>query len=95
VANLVPVDSLDVAVKSVNAYTQTIGIYPEALKERLIDRLAHQGGQRIVSLGGAATMQHSMEVQDAIEPVRRLCKWVVEEYAPDEILDALVSRGAP
>src|SRR3546814_9067774 len=74
---------------SVNAYTQTIGIYPERLKEELRDRLAFQGAQRIVSLGGAATMQHNMEKQDAIEPVRRMCKWVTEEQADGAMLEAL------
>ncbi len=89
VGNLVPIDSFETAVRSVNAYTQTIGIYPEALKAALRDRLAFQGAQRIVSLGGAATMQHNMERQDAIEPVRRMCKWVTEEEADGDMLDAL------
>jgi hypothetical protein len=53
------------------------------------DRLAFQGAQRIVSLGGAATMQHNMEVQDAIEPVRRMVKWVVTESAPEAVLDSI------
>ena len=33
VVNLVPIDDLRTAIKSVNAYTQTVGIYPEALKQ--------------------------------------------------------------
>src|SRR3546814_51706 len=89
VGNIVPIDSFETAVRSVNAYTQTIGIYPERLKEELRDRLAFQGAQRIVSLGGAATMQHNMEKQDAIEPVRRMCKWVTEEQADGAMLEAL------
>lgn len=89
VANLVPVDDIETAVKSVNAYTQTIGIYPESLKLQLRDRLAYQGGQRLVSLGGAATGQHSFERQDAIESVRRMVKWVVEESVDGERLAAM------
>src|SRR3546814_11058910 len=54
VGNIVPIDSFETAVRSVNAYTQTIGIYPERLKEELRDRLAFQGAQRLVSLGGSA-----------------------------------------
>ena len=81
VGNIVPIESTETAVRSVNAYTQTIGIYPESLKEKLRNRLAFQGAQRLVSLGGAATMQHNMERQDAIEPVRRMVKWVTEEQA--------------
>lgn len=89
VGNIVPIDSFETAVRSVNAYTQTIGIYPETLKAELRDRLAFQGAQRIVSLGGAATMQHNMERQDAIEPVRRMIKWVTEEQADGAALEAL------
>jgi hypothetical protein len=89
VGNIVPIDSFETAVRSVNAYTQTIGIYPETLKAELRDRLAFQGAQRIVSLGGAATMQHNMEKQDAIEPVRRMVKWVTEEQADGALLEAL------
>jgi len=89
VGNLVPIDDIETAVKSVNAYTQTIGVYPEALKLELRDRLAYQGGQRLVSLGGAATGQHSFERQDAIESVRRMVKWVVEESADGARLEAI------
>lgn len=89
VGNIVPVDSFETAVRSVNAYTQTIGIYPESLKKLLRDRLAFQGGQRLVSLGGASTMQHNMEKQDAIEPVRRMLKWVSEETADGALFEAL------
>ena len=89
VGNIVPIDSRETAVSAVNAYTQTIGIFPESLKDELRDRLAFQGAQRIVSLGGAATMQHNMERQDAIEPVRRMVKWVTEEQASGEMLAAL------
>jgi hypothetical protein len=89
VGNLVPIDNIETAVKSVNGYTQTIGVYPESLKLRLRDRLAYQGGQRLVSLGGAATGQHSFERQDAIESVRRMVKWVVEESADGDHLDAM------
>jgi hypothetical protein len=71
------------------AYTQTIGIYPERLKTQLRDRLAFQGAQRLVSLGGAATMQHNMKRQDAIEPVRRMAKWITEESADSAALEAL------
>ena len=38
IANIVPVDSVDKVTAAVNAYTQTIGIYPESLKRRLRTR---------------------------------------------------------
>jgi hypothetical protein len=87
--NLVPIDDVETAVKSVNAYTQTIGVYPDQLKLALRDRLGYHGGQRLVSLGGAATGQHSFERQDAIESVRRMVKWVMEEDRDGAELEAI------
>lgn len=85
VANIVPVDSIDKVTDAVNAYTQTIGIYPESLKTRLRDRLALFGAQRFVSLGYAASVTFEIP-QDAIEPVRRMCKWIVDEHCePDRV----------
>ena len=34
-----------------NAYTQTVGIYPENLKKQLRDELPIYGAQRLTSLG--------------------------------------------
>lgn len=88
VANLVPVDDLEVPIRAVNAYTQTIGIYPEALKHEIRDRLAGQGAQRLVSLG-AATLTVFGGPQDGIEPLRRMCKWVVDERREPAAIAAL------
>ena len=38
---------------AVNAYTQTVGIYPESLKRALRDQLPLFGAQRLTSLGYA------------------------------------------
>ncbi|GAB3630526.1 Long-chain acyl-protein thioester reductase [Pandoraea terrae] len=92
VANLVPIDDVEVAVRSVNAYTQTIGIFPETLKIRLRDRLAYQGAQRLVSLGAAAIFEDAATPQDGIEPVRRMCKWIVEQTSDASMLEALATR---
>ncbi len=78
VANVVPMDTVDTAIQSVNAYTQTIGIYPESLKTEIRDRLAYQGGQRLVSLG-AAINPPSDAPQDGLEPLRRMCKWILDD----------------
>lgn len=94
VGNLVPVDDLETAVRSISAYTQTIGIYPEALKQQLRDRLAFQGAQRLVSLGGAGIYKDIATPQDGIEPVRRMCKWIVEETTDGAELEALATQGA-
>ena len=80
------------AVRSVNAYTQTIGIFPETLKTQLRDRLSYQGAQRLVSLGAAALFEDAATPQDGIEPVRRMCKWIVEQTSDPVMLDNL-ARG--
>lgn len=85
VANIVPVDSIDKVTEAVNAYTQTIGIYPETLKRELRDVLPLFGAQRLTSLGYAASVNFGIP-QDAMEPVRRMCKWIVdEECDPDNV----------
>lgn len=79
VANIVPVDSIEDILPHINAYTQTVGVYPEALKRQLRDVLPFYGAQRLVSLGHASTMMSPGLPQDAIEPLRRSVKWIVEE----------------
>ena len=79
VANLVPIDDVSHAVRAMNSYTQTVGVYPESLRTTLRDIVPLHGAQRLVSLGYAA--HPSMAVpQDAIEPVRRMVKWIVDEH---------------
>ena len=79
-ANLVPVDSLEQMLDAVDAYTQTVGVYPEAIKDQLKDVLPLYGAQRIVSLGYAAAMKFAAP-QDAIEPMRRMGKWISNQIA--------------
>lgn len=88
VGNIVPVDDLETAIRSVNSYTQTIGIFPDSLKATLRDRLAYQGAQRLVSLGGAATLMQAPGPQDGIEPLRRMVKWIVDEDGDGDMLEA-------
>ena len=83
VANLVPIDDLADAARFVNSYTQTVGVYPEALKYRLRDVLPLHGVQRFVTLGYAMTANPALP-QDAIEPMRRMVKWIVDEDCPVE-----------
>ena len=87
VVNLVPFDDLDTPVRAVNAYTQTIGIYPPSLHDQLRDRLSLHGAQRLVTLGFAAvSMNHGL--QDSIEPLRRMCRWIVNEKVDAGVIDA-------
>jgi hypothetical protein len=83
VANVVPVDSVADILPHINAYTQTVGIYPEALKKELRDVLPFYGAQRLVSLGQATDMASPGLPQDGIEPLRRSVKWIVEESHAD------------
>jgi hypothetical protein len=78
VVNLVPVDDLQEVMDAVDSYTQTVGIFPEDLKVKLRDILPLFGAQRFVSLGYAG-MGSIATPQDAIEPLRRMCKWIVDE----------------
>ncbi|MEZ0366021.1 acyl-CoA reductase [Mycobacterium sp. pUA109] len=85
VANVVPVSSPEDVLPRINAYTQTVGVYPEELKLQLRDKLALYGGQRLISLGYAAHANYSLP-QDGIEPVRRMVRWIVDERCdPAEI----------
>ncbi|MFK8333061.1 acyl-CoA reductase [Pseudomonas sp. BJa5] len=79
-ANLVPVDELSEMLDAVDAYTQTVGVYPESIKDQLKDVLPLYGAQRIVSLGYAAAMKFAAP-QDAIEPMRRMGKWISNQIA--------------
>ena len=94
VANIVPVDNIDKVTEAVTAYTQTIGIYPESLKRELRDTLPLFGAQRLTTLGYACSVPIAAP-QDAIEPMRRMCKWIVEEACDPEVVTPLWRLGEP
>ena len=94
VANVVPIDDIKKVTDAVNSYTQTVGIYPESLKHELRDLLPLFGAQRLTSLGYACHVTTNMP-QDAIEPVRRMCKWIVdEECDPEKVFPMWKAPGA-
>ena len=76
------------ALRWVNAGTQTVGIYPDSLKQAMRDLLPLYGAQRLVSLGYAAHPSMALP-QDAIEPVRRMVKWIVDETCEPEVVAPL------
>ena len=85
VANIVPFDSIETPIDAVTAYTQTIGIYPDALIPQIRDRLAFHGAQRLISVG-YATRRVVAGPSDGIEPMRRMAKWIMHEtYAPEVV----------
>lgn len=82
-ANLVPVDSLNDLLGAINTSTQTVGVFPESLKDQVINILPLYGAQRIVSLG-YAVHAGGTGPQDGIEPVRRMGKWISNEISTPE-----------
>ena len=78
-ANLVPIDSEDDLIDTVNSYTQTVGVYPESLKAKLLDILPLYGAQRFVSLGYALQTTEGVAPHDSMELMRRMGKWIVNE----------------
>jgi hypothetical protein len=91
VVNLVPVENLLDVVKWCDDTTQTVGVYPESLRDRLLDSFALAGVQRMVPLVGGDPMRifHDMHTlppgmpHDGIEPLRRAVRWVIDHRAQD------------
>ena len=77
--NLIPVDTLDEVLDVIDAYTQTVGIFPESLREVVRHKGALHGGQRFVALGYAFNGPGLVGPQDGIEPMRRIVKWIISE----------------
>jgi hypothetical protein len=91
VVNLVPVpDLLDVA-KWCDDTTQTVGIYPESIRDRLLNTFALAGVQRMVPLLGSDPMKIFEDMHrlppgvphDGIEPMRRNVRWVIDHRATE------------
>ncbi len=81
-ANIVPIESMDELLLGIDAYTQTIGVWPESLKAELENIVPLYGAQRLVTLGNALYNGPLVGLaHDAIEPVRRMCKWVANEIS--------------
>ena len=93
VVNLVPVSDLLDVVKWCDDTTQTVGIYPESIRDRLLDTFALAGVQRMVPLGGGDPMKifHDMHMlppgvpHDGIEPMRRNVRWVIDHRPAEGI----------
>lgn len=91
VVNLVPVADLLEVVKWCDDTTQTVGIYPESIRDRLLDTFALAGIQRMVPLTGGDPMKifddmHTLPPgapHDGIEPMRRNVRWVID-HRPSE-----------
>ncbi|MEO6716254.1 MAG: acyl-CoA reductase [Novosphingobium sp.] len=99
VVNLVPIADLTEITKWCDDTTQTVGVYPESLRERLLDPFALAGVQRLVSLTGGDAMQlfHDMHTlppgmpHDGIEPLRRNVRWVIDQRAPKNVVPLAIA----
>jgi len=91
-ANLVPIDSIDDLIAAVNSYTQTVGVYPESLKEELLNVLPLYGAQRFVSLGYALQTTEGVAPHDGLEVLRRMGKWIVNETCTPQKVPPLWER---
>lgn len=90
VVNLVPVPDLLEVAKWCDDTTQTVGVYPEALRDQLLDPFALAGVQRLVALQGSSDPMRIFEEMnalppgmphDGIEPMRRNVRWVIDQRA--------------
>jgi hypothetical protein len=93
VVNLVPVRDMTRVEQWVKGdQTQTIGVYPQGLREHLRDELATYGAQKIIDFRrsdepltidgdpvGADPAQRDALPHDGIEPMRRMVRWVVDQ----------------
>lgn len=89
IVNLVPVPDLLEVVKWCDDTTQTVGVYPESLRERLLDAFSLAGMQRMVPIKGGDPMRIFRDMHtlppgmphDGIEPMRRNVRWVIDHRA--------------
>ena len=64
--------------------TQTVGIYPESLKERLRDALVARGVCRFISIGH--TVDYTVGGPfNSTEIMRRACRWILDESHSPEV----------
>jgi hypothetical protein len=86
VVNLVPVAAIERVTSRVSEATQTVGIYPSSLHERLRDPLAICGVQHVRAL--ATTLEghvysdgrHTLLLpHDGMEPMRRMVRWTIDQ----------------
>ena len=90
IVNLVPMPDITKVARWCDDSTQTVGIYPESLREKMRDTLSLAGVQRILPLRAHASKQHEgAELpgmpHDGIEPMRRMVRWVIDELPAAEL----------
>lgn len=99
IVNLVPLPNLLDAAKWCDDTTQTVGVYPETLRDRVLDSFSLVGVQRMVPLTGRNPMQifdamHRLPPgmpHDGIEPMRRNVRWVIDHRPSCDAVPASIA----
>jgi hypothetical protein len=73
---MVPVDDLKKVTDAVNAHTQTVGVYPESLKQQLRDQLPLFGAQRLTRLVRPAACNNACSQPTRPPPTRETLRSV-------------------
>ena len=77
--NIIPVTSFDSALRRTTRDVQTVGVFPESLRDELRLRLALHGVQRVTDLGYMLNYDSLTVPHDGTEALRRMATWVVSE----------------
>ena len=78
VVNVVPVDSLALALRHVSVATGTVGVYPSSRRSALRDLIVSAGAQRVATLGDAGQMASGLP-HDGFFPLARFVRWVRDD----------------
>ncbi len=92
--NLVPVQNYDAMLRFITRDVQTVGVYPENVRDELRTVLALHGVQRITSLGFMREYDAAIDPHDGNEALRRMCTWVVAEDCMTKHAPALWRKAA-
>jgi Acyl-CoA reductase (LuxC) len=76
--NVVAVPDVKAVLGHVNTATQTVGVYPERLREQLRDDLCSVGVQRVTALGSAGNTRLGLP-HDGFYPLARMVRWGKDE----------------
>jgi hypothetical protein len=76
--NVVVVPDVKAVLGHINAATQTVGVYPEGLREQLRDDLCSVGVQRVTALGSAGDTRLGLP-HDGFYPLARMVRWGKDE----------------
>jgi hypothetical protein len=80
---VIPFDDPLQLVDRIHPSTQTVGIYPETLKQPLRDLLVARGVCRFISIGH--TVDYSIGGPfNSYEIMRRACRWILDESYPSQ-----------